>query len=93
VRGRCLPRRGAALLLLALAPRPGQRAFGTPVLQLYVEGATYDTTTNTLGAGQLRHGTRTRRSTSVSGTAHVSHFRLWAIGDTSQSKDWDHPHA
>src|SRR5439155_4810063 len=73
----------AALLLLALAP--GQRAFGTPVLQLYVEGAVYDTTSNTWVLDSTNRNTDAAKYL-VPGT-DISHFRLWTIGDTRQSKD------
>jgi len=75
----------AVALFVLLTGPPVQRAQATPVLQLYLEGATYDTTTNTWVLDTTKNNPNWQQYL-VPGT-DITHFRLWAIGDTSQSKD------
>jgi hypothetical protein len=62
---------GAISLLALLMGQPGQRAFAIPLLQLYIEGATYDYSTETWVFEE------TQANTPVGGN-----FRLWVVGLT-----------
>ncbi len=76
----------AAVLLAVLALGPPNQARAVPVLQMYLEGATYNAADDTWVLDTTEHDNPNWQQYVVPGTT-TSHFRLWVIGDTSQSSD------
>src|SRR6266540_3179779 len=73
-----------AVLWLFAAP-PGQKAMALPVLQLYIEDAVYDPVSETWVLDTTRNNPNWEKYV-VPGTT-ITHFRLWTLGDVSQSDD------